>query len=183
VGAIQNLGIVESRSKPFQPRPCSVFIMMRNESAPRQTMFLGFRYRADLPNPSVSVAYITLGKPNVIYDVSGVIDLDKKDKKGQAKGGFYRGQFASRNRGYDETRAQDVQLQLAGHKVTLPTKICVRGRCRTDVQDADIGGIGSGAKIVVRLPGPPPHGKTREVEVPSQGLAPALAELRRLSQS
>jgi hypothetical protein len=177
-GVIQNLGVVEGESAPLKPRPCQVFIMMRNEAAPSQTMLLGFRYRADLPKPDVSVAYITLGRANVIYNESGqIIDLDKKQKP---KGGFFMGQFASRNPGYEETKAQDVHLQLAGQKLALPTKFCMHTHCRATYQDADVGGIGPGAKIVVHLPAAP-HGRPRDVDVPSQGLDSALAELRRLS--
>jgi hypothetical protein len=179
-GVIQNLGIVENETAPFKPHPCQLFIMMRDAAAPRQTMLLSFRYRADLSNPEVSVAYITLGRPNVTYDESGqMIDLDKKQK---AKGGFFRGQFASTNPGYEETKAQNVHLQLAGHNFTLPTKFCRRAHCRANYRDADVGGIGPGAKIVVRLPAAP-HGQPRDVDVPTQGLDSALTELRRLSQS
>jgi hypothetical protein len=182
VGVIQNLGIVEDQPAPFKPLPCQVFILMRNTAAPGQTMLLSFRYRADLPKPEVSVAYITLGKPNVIYNETGeIIDLDKKQKQKQ-RGGFFMGQFASRNPGYEETKAQDVHLQLPRRELALSTKFCMHGHCRAASRDADVAGIGPGSKIVVRLPGPP-HGQPRVVDVPSQGLDSALAELRRVSRS
>lgn len=165
---------------PLQLRPCQVFILMRNQADPRQMMILGFRYRAGVPTPELSVLYLTLGKPNILYESSGqLVDLDKKQK---AKGGFYGGQFASKNPGYQESKAQDVHVQLAGQNLTLPTRYCIRGRCRANYRGADVAGIRPGAKILVRLPGPP-KGKPREVDVPSQGLDLALAELRRLSQS
>ena len=178
VGFIQNLGIVPSgKGKPL---PCQVSIRMQDEAAPGQTMSLGFRYRAGSANPDVFAFYMTLGRPNVLYTPTGqVVDLDKKQKM---KGGSYMGQFASRNPGYQEAQAQEIHLQLAHQNFTLPTMHCVRGHCLAHYMEADVGGIAPGAKIVVRLPGPP-HGKPRDVDVPSQGLDSALAELRRLSQS
>ena len=184
VGVIQNLGIVSGSAAPLQPRPCQVFIIMRNEAAPRETMLLGFRYRADVSKPDVSIAYVTVGKPNIIYSETGeLVDLDKKqDHKQKMRGGFFMGQFASRNPGYQESKAQDVHVELSGQKLTLPTKFCMRAHCRATSGGADVAGVGPGTKIVVRLPGPP-RGQPRDVEVPSEGLDSALAELRRLSQS
>jgi hypothetical protein len=178
VGFIQNLGVVPGEQA--KPLPCQVAIRMQDEAAPLQTMILGFRYKAGSANPDVFVLYTTLGKPNIIITPFGqLVDLDKKEK---VRGGGYMGQFASKNSGYQEAKAQDVYLQLPRHRFALSTATCRHAHCNARYLDADVGSIGSGAKIVVRLPAPP-HGQRRDVVLPSEGLDSALVELRRLSQS
>lgn len=179
-GFIQNFGIAKQPSDEGKPGPCHVFIMMRNGSDPRQTVMLGVAYRIGDTAPDIMIMYPTVFKPTVIYDVTGqVIDPTKKQK---VKGGFFKGQMLQNNAQYQESRSQDVAVQLARKTLVIPTRMCVRGRCFGRLTDIEPDDLASGSTIVLRLPGKP-HEPPRIVDVPTDGLAPALAELGRLAAS
>jgi hypothetical protein len=76
----------------------------------------------------------------------------------------------------------EVGVQLGRTRLALQTRACVQAHCLARLLSVQTGAIGPGSNIVVRLPGLP-HGQPRVIDVPSDGLGPALAELLRLNQS
>lgn len=180
VGYIQNFGITSDQSAIGKPAPCHVFITMRERSDPRETMTLGFRYRMGVSDPDVTVMYLTENRPNARYDSSGQILDPSKDQK--FRGGFFMGQREVQNSEYQETKSQDVKVQLSRQSIAIPTRLCARGHCMAALLHAPLGTVDLRSVIVVYLPGKP-HAPPRLVEVPSDGLDSAIAELRRLSTS
>jgi hypothetical protein len=171
VGYIQNLGLTEDQTG--KQEPCHVFISMRNSAAPWQTMILNFIYRRGMDEPEFDVLYTIFGKKHVLYDTNGQIhDLTKKEKW---KGGYY---MKPGENMQVQHEIPEVAVQLGGTSLIVPTGGCVSGHCFARLLSAQTGEIGPKARITVRLPGPP-HGQPREVNVPSDGLMPALAELER----
>ena len=182
VGVIQNLGVLPNNSE--RPNPCHVFIMMQDRAAPQQTMVMSFRYRSGLPAPDLAFVYTTLGKPHVFYDRSGQVqDLSKK--KLTLRGGFYRDLRKAPPEERQRIQSQDIPtigVQLGRTNLTVQTLACIRGHCFGRLRSPPMAAIGSAAKIVVRLPGPP-RGRPRIVDVPTDGLNAALAELGRMNAS
>lgn len=182
VGYIQNFGIVSSEGQYGKPEPCHVFIMMRDSAAAGQTMVMAFRYRKGIDQPQLAVIYTTSGGAHVIYDRTGQMhDLTKKEKM---RGGFFR----DPNRAPDEKLRVEakqipiVGIQLGRESVSALTTACMKGHCFarfTAIRTAD---FGSQSQIVVRLPALP-RGKPRQIDVPAEGLATALAELARTRAS
>jgi hypothetical protein len=182
VGIIQNLGVLPSNGD--RPNPCHVFIMMQDRAAPQQTMVMNFRYRSGLPAPDLAFIYTALGKPHVFYDRSGQVqDLSKK--KLTLHGGFYRDLRKAPPEERQRVQSQDIPaigVQLGRTSLTVQTLACIRGHCFGRLSSAPTAAIGSATKIVVRLPGPP-RGRPRTVDVPTDGLNAALAELGRMNPS
>ena len=181
VGYVQNFGIAQVQNG--KPDPCHVFLMMRDRSAPRQEVMIMFRYLEGSDTPDLAMIYTTLCKQQVIYDKSGhVHDLTKKEKW---KGGFYTdSKFAPPGQKLEaqSKNIPEVGVQLGRDSFSIPTRACMMGRCAAHQSFSQSDAITPGIGIVIRLPGPP-HGQPRIVNVPSDGLGPALAELARMRTS
>ena len=182
VGYIQNFGIVPANDQVGRPEPCHVSILMRDTAAASQTMWMTFRYRRGLAEPQMAIIYSMPGAQHVIYDRTGQAH-DMTNKKDKLRGGF----FMDPNRAPEKLRVQAKQIptvvvQLGRESVTAPASACMMGHCFARVPTVRTDDLGTHSQIVVRLPALP-GGKPRSIDVPADGLTPALAELSRTRSS
>jgi hypothetical protein len=183
VGYIQNFGVAQEQEKLGKPKPCHVFIMMKDPAGFRQTMLINFRYVNGFDTPELAVIYTTLGAPHVIFDPTGKMhDLTKKENW---QGGFKRNIEKDPSGKTIEVKSQyipQVIIHLGAANYSLNTMACLQRHCLARLQAGQIGKVGPVSSVVVQIPGGP-KGPPRVVTVPADGLDSALADLERRSAS